>query len=195
MAFWVGNFNRRITTWMLQCSNCFNISPYSPTCISNTLLGKCNFPEVVCSMVSIIYFVADGGHLNCAASRAFVSANCWHRGRVPLRLPAQICIRCTWRRLPLTFRIDLVFVGGFSRVQFVEWAGFLCEMTKALFSENKWACPPLTHTPPSSLPFVVICIRNQPAHPPGGHPQRKDLWDLSHCSAEGRFKVGLFSTV
>lgn len=43
------------------------------------------------------------------------------------------------------------FVFLFSQpYSFVEWVGFLCEMTKALFSQNKWACPPLLLTPPLS---------------------------------------------
>lgn len=77
-----------ITTQMAQHSNCLNSTLHSPRCFPY-LLGECNFPEVVCSMVPIIYSVADGGHLNPDATCTFVLANCWPLGRVRRRLPVQ----------------------------------------------------------------------------------------------------------
>lgn len=69
-------FGIRIATQMPQHSNYLNSSLNSPRYIPLLSWGRAIFAGVVCSIVSIIYFVADGGHLNCDAACVFVSANC-----------------------------------------------------------------------------------------------------------------------
>lgn len=83
--FWHMNHNTNATTPQMLLS--ILQGALKKKC--HTSLGKCNFPGVVCSIVSIIYWEADGGHLNCDAAHAFVSANCWLPGHVLPQLQVQ----------------------------------------------------------------------------------------------------------
>lgn len=123
-------------------------------------------------MVSIIYLVADGGHLNCDAVCAFVSANCWPGGRVPASAAsAEICIYCTWRRLPLTFRIDLFFCFWSHTVLLSGPSSFVRWQKRCSVRTNEPV--PLLLTPPPSLPLLLFALGISLLIPPEAIPRGK----------------------